>query len=89
MIVKVTQEHIDKAKELFESGNRISICCPIALALKEVVHGVTIGVGLTTFSIDYYIIDLPDNAIEFRRKFDWDGNVEPFEFEIYGINQTT
>jgi hypothetical protein len=82
MIVKVTQEHIDK-------GKRIDCYhCPVALALLDVFKVKTVNVGAFDLRIGLF----PDNLIftvptpslveRFIYRFDEGRSVEPFEFEL-------
>ena len=89
MIVKVTQEHIDKAsKEIgFDNNARCSIC-PVAQALRD-----TFKVNFVFASYEVLTVGrFPDNLIfevetpleVFRKmsEFDNKGIMEPFEFDL-------
>ena len=84
MIIKVTQEHIEKGKK--------NNCwrCPIALAIAEASGGCRIAV-----LFEHYVIEdeartartLPVEAISFIASFDAGLPVAPFEFEIVGLGR--
>jgi hypothetical protein len=82
MIVKVTQEHIDKG----QIGSSRS--CPIALALKDTfkvkfsqVTGVCLTVGQFPENL-VFTIPTPPKIMDFIEAFDLELVVEPFEFEL-------
>ena len=82
MIIKVTQEHIDK-------GKANSACeCPIALAMISagfigvLVDGVHIYVGLWLMGGKVSKSHTPTSARMFIHKFDLRESVEPFEFNL-------
>ena len=77
MIVKVTQEHIDKGRR------RATSACPIALALKEQLgHEVVVGEFSTYIGINSDSIPLPRSAQRFVARFDRGKPVKPFNFRV-------
>lgn len=75
MLIKVTQEHIDK-------GERGSSCnCPIAMAIGELtLSPVSVGGAVVCTRLVNY--PLPVSARLFICEFDNGGHVKPFEFEL-------
>lgn len=81
MIVKVTQEHIDKARRALKQSNaRQAICCPIGQALNKKYWISTDCVNM--INGDRELCELPVSAIAFIDRFDSNKKVKPFEFEI-------
>lgn len=89
MLVKVTQEHIDKGRENWYSSLCNWSChCPISLALKDAFKINTVK----SSSVFLFIGEFPDNIIFsvptpdkvaiFINNFDHGNVVEPFEFEL-------
>jgi hypothetical protein len=89
MKVKVTAEHIRKAKRLvYERGLMPFGCCPIALALKDKkVGGVYVhGNCVTYFSHNKkHMCDLPQVALNFIGFFDMRSKVRPFSFDMHEV----
>lgn len=76
MLIKVTQDHIDRG----EKDNCLG--CPVALALAEAI-GEEINVQTDEFEgPDSGTIDLPDSVKLFVDSFDEGLPVHPFEFEL-------
>jgi len=82
MLVKVTQEHIDKGTV------RDSSSCPIALALKEtfkvdfaLATQYNLQVGQFPENL-IFLVPTPIKAINFMDAFDTESSCEPFEFEL-------
>lgn len=83
MLIKVTQEHIDK-------GTPTCSNCPVALAIKEHIDcNIALVVGPTFISMRhitrqncYWEGDTPEVAAAFICNFDGKQPVEPFEFEL-------
>lgn len=83
MIVKVTQEHIDKS-------NEVGCCfCPVELALLDVFK----TKHVYTIYTKIYVGMFPDDTLVFEREtppevsdwmfqYDTKGDVKPFEFEL-------
>ncbi len=73
MLIKVTQAHVDAAKE--RHGN---VCrqCPVARAIQEHTKlNVSVGLTIANFYDDsglVYIRNLPDAAIAIRNAYDFD-----------------
>lgn len=84
MIIKVTQEDIDKGMPISASF------CPVALACKRVFNkdcSVTRGTGLTVYMGEENYTwkrykHLPYSVKSFINNFDHQFGVEPFEFEL-------
>src|SRR5689334_22599267 len=94
MIVKVTQEHIDKARKLIQEARErddlkyVSLNCPITLALKETFKVEFAEVNHYKFTVGQFPENLvfekpvPDSIWMWIQHFDMDHHVEPFEFEL-------
>jgi len=88
MIIKVTQDDIDK-------GEVSSHCnCPISRAIKRHTGLLNIATGGRTVTYNKFVnqssiimgsFTLPLAAREFIERFDSDESVVPFEFEIKDI----
>ena len=89
MKIKVTQEHI-------ENGERNNgLCCPIANAIKDYykekeweLWEVCVE-GYDSISINDLRYEATSNVIQvsdFIENFDFNREVEPFEFEIDGVD---
>lgn len=79
MEINVTQEHIDKANELLNLMSR-SECCPVALAIKEVL-GQEWSCGFSVaFKKHVGIIELPLHIKQFIDDFDNHKPVSPTKF---------
>ncbi len=88
MLIKVTQEHIDKGVRF--SGSR----CPIALAINDsklhncIVDQIRITFIQSTFWATIglrayqYEVPTPKEVLDFISRFDGNVKVEPFEFEL-------
>lgn len=80
MLIKVTQEHIDKGLRAVPNS------CPIALAILDTCQCgfISVGVNNCVFDVDNHSksVYLPLMAILFIRLFDSHQPVEPFEFEL-------
>lgn len=89
MIIKVTEEHINKGRR------RNVTCCPVALAVKGATQCTFICVGTFGMGIrmpkkhwwskqpnSRYDIFTPKNASVFISMFDRGEEVKPFEFEL-------
>lgn len=98
VIVKVTQEHIDKGRTI-SYDERICNNCPIALALKDTFkvqetyasYG-HLRVGVFPENLTFEV-ETPDNVFQWMNNFDVKNNpytkeeefkksVQPFEFEL-------
>lgn len=79
-LVKVTAEHIKRAKRLrSEYYADLGSNCPIALALKGLGHSaVYVATHNTTIGHEYY--DLPRSAQRFINRFDSGKSVRSFNF---------
>lgn len=94
MLVKVTQEHIDKGRQnIASAGNDISFMraqiCPVSLALKEVFKVSYAKTGLLDINVGIFPEDnlifskeTPQIVYEWIREFDSNVPVQPFEFEL-------
>lgn len=91
MIVKVTQEHIDKGAENFENGdpNNLGYLCPVALALKDVFKTKHTKVTYSILEIGLFPKDniifsrvIPQEVLDWITRFDLKCDVKPFEFEL-------
>jgi hypothetical protein len=94
MKIKVTQKHIDKAREIYQKqdGRLISGHCPIALAVKEHIHRwVSVSpdkVKYLSSSGNLQSFSLPENARKFVDQFDdhlmhnYKACPKPFTFSI-------
>lgn len=76
MIVKVTQEHIDKGRK------SSCVSCPVALAFEEAGKLAFVGVEAVRPLGGFIEARLPVEATRFIRAFDRDEQVTPFEFEV-------
>lgn len=94
MKIKVTQKHIDKAREIYQKqdARMISTHCPIALAVKERIHR---WVSVSLIRLQYLSssgnlqsFSLPENARKFVDQFDthlahnYKACPKPFTFSI-------
>ena len=94
MKIKVTQKHIDKAREIHQKRDdrSISTRCPIALAVKEHIHRrVTVSptrLQYLSSSGNLQSFSLPENARKFVDLFDthlahnYRACPKPFTFSI-------
>lgn len=94
MIVKVTQEHIDKGRQnIIDEGSQICFTraqiCPVSIALKEIFKVSYAKTGLLEISVGIFPNDnlifskeTPVEVYDWIRKFDTGLPVEPFEFEL-------
>lgn len=94
MIVKVTQEHINKGRQLIAEAEKrgdnkpVSLNCPITLALKETFKVEFAEVNHYKFTVGQFPENLvfekpvPDDIWEWILRFDCGGPVQPFEFEL-------
>lgn len=89
MIVKVTQEHIDKARKLIPNTAYVCTVCPVALALKDTFKVETVWASLSKLRIGrfpeniIFEVETPVNIVNWMTNFDTgDVNVQPFEFEL-------
>jgi hypothetical protein len=84
MIIDVTQEHIDRAREESSAGRLVNCCCPVAQGLRALGYD-NPEVGLRQFRLSRgrrRIYWLPAEAMAAVRKFDRGDEVEPFSFEV-------
>lgn len=91
MLVKVTQEHIDKGRKNQEDNfvTDFSENCPVSLALKEtfkvyIAKSSNASLTVGEFPEDSLIFTVPTPSIvaHFINMFDDYIDVEPFEFEL-------
>lgn len=84
--IVVTQQHIDKATELYKiEGNIRSQVCPVNLAAKEVFPDKDVSTG----SLNLYFSDNRYHRLPYRvtskiERFDSRRKMEPFEFVLPG-----
>ena len=77
MKISVTNKHIDDGIPC----DRFQ--CPLALAIQEATGEYGWNVGMSNaYSPDVHRLRLPEKAIEFRKTFDCNGPVSPFEFDL-------
>lgn len=87
VLVKVTQDHINKGKP------KSNCDCAIALAIRSMLPTVVVPYGLSRVGVYYrwarvfssrgwVYPDLPREAQDFIIKFDSGQSVSPFEFEL-------
>jgi hypothetical protein len=91
MLVKVTQDHINKSLTIKNGEDFVSSkCCPIALAIKDLgyrnVRVYEQYVKLDLFSV-HNPISLPPIAVSFIEDFDITKEVFPLEFELCNDDQ--
>lgn len=80
MIIKVTQDHIDDARNKIKAGIMCLVdCCPLSLAM-----GPNYYVGRQKVFKEESMEEwaLPQNAIDWIALFDTEKAVTPFQFEI-------
>lgn len=76
VLVKVTQDHIDRGEP--ES----CISCPVALAARDVGIRVDVYAEAVVFHHNYKTVRPPDSVSAFVERFDQNATVEPFEFYL-------
>lgn len=76
MLIKVTQEDINKGKK--HNCNE----CPVALAIKRIINDKYIKTHKANLSIDSVWYPLPSIVVKFISDFDKGIMVKPFEFEL-------
>ena len=86
MIIKVTQQHIDKGYQGYSEE------CPIALALKEAT-GLNASVYEKIFlrkGKEEYLYDAPtpQHVVDRIKNYDKNNTMTPFQFEIDYENQS-
>lgn len=83
MKIEVTQQDIDKAREMVKMGLAQSTCCPINLATERAFGDTTrTGLGLIRVGECGDAYPLPIKAREFIKAFDSGKEVAPIEFEV-------
>lgn len=89
--VKVTQEHVDRARRIEEDepGVFISQTCPVALALLDVLPKDSF-VSVSSHEIDvdvpkvkYHLKPTPPNAYRVIHWYDLPGDSEPITFPVH------
>jgi hypothetical protein len=91
MLVKVTQDHIDRSLTIKNGSDFISsTCCPIALAIQDLgykdVRVYEQYVELDLYSVHNPVL-LPPTAVSFIEDFDITKEVSPLEFELFNSDQ--
>lgn len=88
MIVKVTQEHIDKGRKLIPNAKYMCTCCPVALALKDIFKVEDTWASLSKLRVGQYPknlifeVETPAYVSNWMIAFDSGQLIEPFEFEL-------
>ncbi len=98
MHVSVQQKHIDEARQYYKreatsaSGLPMARCCPIALAICDMLHvepgydTVCVYTHIHLMHVGYveFRADTPDRALRWMGNFDIDpyASHDPFEFDI-------
>lgn len=81
MKIKVTEKDIKYGEE------RCPGTCPIARAINRELPGQDVMVFKSICEINHYEYELPPRAYDFIEQFDAGLPVEPFEFDISGLEK--